>query len=286
MGSVVVTGVSTGIGWGTTKILTKAGHRVFGSVRKQADADRLQKEFGANFVPLIFDVVDPKAVKAGAAKVREAMKGEKLMGLVNNAGVAVSGPLLYITPDEFRDQMEINLIGALNVTQAFAPLLGADTSLKGKPGRIVNISSVGGKRAFPFIGPYAASKHALEGFSEALRRELMLFGIDVIIVGPGAVKTAIWDKAEQVDTARYANTPYGPSIERFSKFFIENGRKGLAPEKLGRVIMHALTTASPKVRYAVVSSFIQDRLVPALMPRRTVDRIVAGRLGFAPAKSQ
>jgi len=280
MGSVVVTGVSTGIGWGTTKVLIKNGHRVFGSVRKQADADRLQKEFGANFVPLVFDVVDAKAVQAGAAKVREALKGEMLMGLVNNAGIAVSGPLLYITPDEFREQMVVNLIGVLNVTQAFAPLVGADTSLKVKPGRIVNISSVGGKRAFPFIGPYAASKHALEGFSEALRRELMLFGIDVIIVGPGAVKTAIWDKAEQVDTSRYANTPYAASLQRFSDFFLATGRKGLAPEKLGRVIMHALTTAKPKTRYAVVPNFMQDRLVPALMPKRMLDRIVAGRLGF------
>jgi NAD(P)-dependent dehydrogenase (short-subunit alcohol dehydrogenase family) len=283
MGSVVITGVSTGIGWGATKVLIKKGHRVFGSVRKAADAERLQKEFGDKFVPLIFDVTDAKAVQEGAAKVREALKGETLMGLVNNAGIAISGPLLYLPADELRTQMEVNLIGVLNVTQAFAPLLGADKSLKGKPGRIVNISSVGGKRAFPFIGPYAASKHALEGFSESLRRELMLFGIDVIIIGPGAVKTAIWDKAEQVDTTRYANTPYGPSIERFSKFFVNNGRTaGLAPEKLGRVILHALTTASPKVRYAVVPSFIQDSLIPAIMPRRMVDRIVAGRLGFTP----
>ncbi len=280
MKSVVITGVSTGIGWGATKVLTKAGFRVFGSVRKQADADRLQKEFGDKFVPLVFDVTDPKAVQAGAAKVREALKGETLFGLVNNAGVAVSGPLLYVTPDEFRDQMEINVIGVLNVTQAFTPLLGADRSLHGNPGRIVNISSVGGKRAFPFIGPYAASKHALEGFSEALRRELMLFGIDVIIIGPGAVRTAIWDKADEVDVSRYANTPYGPSIDRFTKFFIAGGRKGLAPEKLGRAIMHALTTAKPKVRYAVVPSFIQDRVVPALMPKRMLDRVVAGRLGF------
>lgn len=283
MGSVVITGVSTGIGWGATKVLIKKGHRVFGSVRKAADGERLQKEFGDKFVPLIFDVTDAKAVQAGAAKVREALKGETLMGLVNNAGIAISGPLLYLPVDEMRTQMEVNLIGVLNVTQAFAPLLGADKSLKGKPGRIVNISSVGGKRAFPFIGPYASSKHALEGFSESLRRELMLFGIDVIIIGPGAVKTAIWDKAEMVDTSRYANTPYGPSIERFSKFFVNNGRTaGLAPEKLGRVILHALTTASPKVRYAVVPSFIQDRLLPAVMPRRMVDRIVAGRLGFTP----
>lgn len=281
MGSVVITGVSTGIGWGATKVLIKKGHRVFGSVRKAADGERLQKEFGDKFVPLIFDVTDAKAVQAGAAKVREALKGETLMGLVNNAGIAISGPLLYLPVDEMRTQMEVNLIGVLNVTQAFAPLLGADKSLKGKPGRIVNISSVGGKRAFPFIGPYASSKHALEGFSESLRRELMLFGIDVIIIGPGAVKTAIWDKAEMVDTSRYMNTPYGPSIERFSKFFVNNGRTaGLAPEKLGRVILNALTTASPKVRYAVVPSFIQDRLLPAVMPRRMVDRIVAGRLGF------
>ena len=284
MGSVVITGVSTGIGWGATKVLIKKGHRVFGSVRKAADAERLQKEFGDKFVPLVFDVTDAKAVQEGAAKVRAALKGETLMGLVNNAGIAISGPLLYLPADELRTQMEVNLIGVLNVTQAFAPLLGADTSLKGKPGRIVNISSVGGKRAFPFIGPYAASKHALEGFSESLRRELMLFGIDVIIIGPGAVKTPIWDKAEEVDVSRFANTPYGPSIAQFTKFFIDTGRKGLPPEKLGRVILHALTTASPKVRYAVVPNFFQDRVVPALMPRRMLDRVVAGRLGFKPAE--
>jgi len=284
MRSVVITGVSTGIGWGATKVLIKNGYRVFGSVRKQADADRLQKEFGANFVPLIFDVVDPKAVQAGAEKVRAALKGETLFGLVNNAGIAVSGPLLYVPVDEFRTQMEVNLIGVLNATQAFAPLLGADASLKGKPGRIVNISSVGGKRAFPFIGPYAASKHALEGFSESLRRELMLFGIDVVIIGPGAVKTAIWDKAEQVDVSRYANTPYAASLQSFSNFFLATGRKGLPPEKLGRVIMHALTTAKPKTRYAVVPNFFQDRVIPALMPARMLDRIVAGRLGFTPEK--
>ena len=285
MRSVVITGVSTGIGWGATKVLIKNGYRVFGSVRKQADADRLQKEFGANFVPLIFDVVDPKAVQAGAEKVRAALKGETLFGLLNNAGIAVSGPLLYVPVDEFRTQMEVNVIGVLNATQAFAPLLGADASLKGKPGRIVNISSVGGKRAFPFIGPYAASKHALEGFSESLRRELMLFGIDVVIIGPGAVKTAIWDKAEQVDVSRYANTPYAASLQSFSNFFLATGRKGLPPEKLGRVILRALTTAKPKTRYAVVPNFFQDRVIPALMPARMLDRIVAGRLGFTPDKT-
>ena len=140
MKSVVVTGVSTGIGWGTTKVLTKAGFHVFGSVRKEADAQRLKQEFGDKFTPLLFDVTDVAAVKRGADQVRAALKGEKLFGLVNNAGIAVSGPLLELPVDDFRNQLEVNVTGPLIVTQAFAPLLGADATLKGQPGRIVNIS--------------------------------------------------------------------------------------------------------------------------------------------------
>src|SRR4029077_1950403 len=151
MKSVVVTGSSTGIGWGATKILIQNGFRVFGSVRKQADGERLQKEFGANFVPLLFDVTDAAAVQAGADKVAAALGGETLAGLVNNAGIAVAGPLLYLKIDELRHQLEVNLTGQVIATQAFAPLLGADTSRKGKPGRIVMISSVGGKTANPFM---------------------------------------------------------------------------------------------------------------------------------------
>ncbi|HUD51942.1 SDR family NAD(P)-dependent oxidoreductase, partial [Parvibaculum sp.] len=131
MKSIVVTGVSTGIGWGATKVLTKAGFHVFGSVRKEADAQRLKQDFGDRFTPLLFDVTDVAAVKRGADEVRAALKGEKLFGLVNNAGIAVSGPLLELPIEEFRTQMEVNLTGPLIVTQAFAPLLGADTSLKG-----------------------------------------------------------------------------------------------------------------------------------------------------------
>src|SRR5271154_6033280 len=199
MRSVVITGASTGIGWAAAKLLLARGFRVFGSVRKQADADRLAAEFGANFSPLLFDVTDEAAVKAGAATVRASLGNETLFGLVNNAGIAVPGPLLYVEVDEFRHQLEVNVTGQLIVTQAFVPLLGADADRKGAPGRIVMISSVGGKNASPFVGPYNASKFALEGFSESLRRELMLFGIDVIVVAPGAVATAIWGKAEQVD---------------------------------------------------------------------------------------
>jgi NADP-dependent 3-hydroxy acid dehydrogenase YdfG len=165
MRGVVITGTSTGIGWGAAKVLIANGFRVFGSVRKRADADRLKAEFGQSYVPLLFDVTDAGAVKAAAAEVRATLAGETLAGLVNNAGVAVAGPLLELPVEEFRRQIEINLVGVVIVTQAFAPLLGTDRGLKGNPGRIVNIGSVGGRIGNPFLAPYVASKFTLEGLS-------------------------------------------------------------------------------------------------------------------------
>ncbi|MEL7044109.1 MAG: SDR family NAD(P)-dependent oxidoreductase, partial [Pseudomonadota bacterium] len=182
MRSVVVTGVSTGIGYAATEVLLARGFRVFGSVRNRADAERLQASFGDHFDPLIFDVTDADAIGEAAACVRGALRGETLGGLVNNAGIAVSGPLTEVPAQDFRRQLEVNLVGPFLVTQAFAPLLGADSSLRGAPGRIINISSVAGLRAMPFLGPYAASKFGLEGYSEALRREMLLFGIDVVVI--------------------------------------------------------------------------------------------------------
>ncbi len=279
MKSVVVTGSSTGIGWGIAKVLIQKGFRVFGSVRKPADGERLAKEFGANFVPVAFDVTDEAAVAKGAEQVAAALGGGTLAGLVNNAGIAVAGPLLYLKLDEFRQQIAVNLTGQLIVTQAFAPLLGTDRSLKGEPGRIVMISSVGGKNANPFLGPYNASKFGLEGMSEALRRELMIFGIDVIIVAPGAVATPIWDKADQVDANIYANTPYFKSLTLVKEYMVTNGKKGLPPEKLGEVVHTALTTAKPKTRYTVTPEPLQNFLMNTL-PKRMVDGMIAGRLGL------
>lgn len=279
MKSVVVTGASTGIGWGCAKILVKKGFRVFGSVRKQADADRLSKEFGKNFTPLLFDVTDAAAVRKGAEQVAAALGNETLSGLVNNAGIAIAGPLLYLDVDEFRQQLEVNLTGQLIAIQAFAPLLGADTSRKGKPGRIVNITSVGGRTANPFMGPYNASKFGFEGLSESLRRELMLFGIDVIVVAPGAVATPIWDKADQVDVSRYANTPYAEALNKVRAFMLSMGRNGFPPEKIGTAVWKALTLARPKVHYTVTPDRMQNFMVTTL-PKRMVDNIVAGRLGL------
>jgi NAD(P)-dependent dehydrogenase (short-subunit alcohol dehydrogenase family) len=279
--SVVITGVSTGIGWGAVKVLVGKGFHVFGSVRKPADADRLKTEFGAAFTPLLFDVTDEAAVRAGARQVEAALGGAPLAGLVNNAGIAVAGPLLYLPVDAWRQQLEVNLTGVVIATQAFAPLLGAGGAPVKDPGRIVNISSVGGRNANPFMAPYCTSKFGLEGMSESLRRELLPFGVDVVVVAPGAVATPIWDKADQTDTARYANTIYAPALERLRQYMLSIGKSGLPPEKIGEAIHTALTAPSPKVRYVVSPSPMQV-LMTELLPKRTLDRITGKRLGLLP----
>ena len=281
MQSVVITGASTGIGWATAKLLLQRGFRVFGSVRKPADADRLRAEFGANFTPLLFDVTNEAAVLAAAREVRAALGGETLFGLVNNAGVAVAGPVLELAADEFRRQMDVNVIGPIISTQAFGPLLGSDPSLKGPRGRIVMISSVAGKNGNPLTAAYSASKHAIEGLSESLRREMMLFGIDVIVIAPGAVKTPIWSKAEEVDISVYRNSPFFPALERIRKFMLQLGETGLPAEKIAEAIAEALTSASPKVRYRITPDPMRH-LMTAVLPKRMVDRIIAKRLGLMP----
>jgi len=279
METVIVTGASTGIGHGCAAVLVRKGFRVFGSVRSRTDADRISHELGEKFVPLLFDIADQTAVRSSAAIVEEILRGKPLFGLVNNAGIAVPGPLLYLDIDEFRRQLEVNVTGQLIVTQTFAPLLkSADAQ---KAGRIVMMSSVGGRNASPFIGAYNASKFALEGMSESLRRELMLWGIDVIVVAPGTIATPIWDKAEQADIARYSNTPYAAALNAVRDYMLVNGRKGLKPEQVGELVHRALTAARPKTRYVITPDPLQNLLVGTL-PKRMVDRLIARRLGLSP----
>ena len=281
MRSVVITGASTGIGWACARLLIDRGFRVFGSVRKQADAIRLKSEFGVNFTPLIFDVTDEAAVLAAAREVRQQLGGETLAGLVNNAGIAVAGPVLELAADEFRRQMDVNVIGPVIATQAFGPLLGVEPALQGPKGRIVMISSVAGKHGNPLTAAYAASKHAIEGLSESLRRELMLFGIDVIVVAPGAVKTPIWSKAEQVDISVYRNSPYFPALEKVRAFMLSLGATGLPAETIAAKVFDALTLPNPKVRYTVAPDPMRQ-FIAAVLPSRTLDRIIARRLGLLP----
>lgn len=280
MHSVVITGVSTGIGYACAQDLVRRGFQVFGSVRKPADAERLQRELGSAFTPLIFDVTDGEAVRAAADLVSKELAGRGLAGLVNNAGIVVPGPLLHLSADELRHQFDVNVVAVLGVTQAFAPLLGARRDAAGPPGRIVMISSVSGRVAYPFVGPYAASKHALEALSDSLRRELMLYGIDVIVIQPGAINTPIWDKAQQIDAGRYRDTDYYEAVVTAQRVLTAQGRRGLGAERVGELVGRALTAAHPRTRYTVLENPWTGWWLPRTLPTRWMDRLAARTLGL------
>ena len=212
--------------------------------------------------------------------MRARLGGRTLDGLVNNAGNSFSDPLLVQSVADFRRQLEVNLVGMFAVTRAFAPLLGTDPALSGPKGRIVNISSVGGRMGPPFLGAYAAAKHGVEGFSESLRRELQLLGIDVVIVAPGSVVTAIWDKAEAMPLDNVAGTIWDKPYRAFLAWMVENGRKGLTPEQVGAVIATALTSRRPRTRYEAVKGRMLNATLPSLLPRRAVDRLIGRQLGL------
>ena len=277
---VVITGASTGIGRAAAEDLLQRGYCVYGSVRKQADADRLQAALGPNFMPLLFDVTDAAAVRAEAARLTDHLAGAGLAGLVNNAGVAISGPLQHVPLDEFRWQLEVNVTGALAVTQAFLPLLGAGFPQVHPPGRVINISSVSGRIVYPFFGPYAASKHALEAMSHALRRELRIYGIDVIIIGPGSVRTPIWDKAEEEGSSMYEATDYGPTYARLLQGAVKRGKRAQPVEVVNKAIRHALESPRPKTRYALPSRRLSGWLLPLWLPDRWLDRVMASNTGL------
>ena len=281
MSSVVVTGASSGIGLQISKTLIDKGYRVFGSVRKEEDGARVAGDLGPQFVPLMFDVTDRQAVFAAAEKVDEALAGETLAGLVNNAGIAVLGAIQNLSPEEFQNQFDVNLMGVLNSTQAFLDLLGADRGRTGSPGKIINISSVSGSIGMPFMGAYNMSKFGLEGFSEALRRELMLFGIDVVVIAPGPVSTAIWGKISSAnDESRYDNSPYREAFGKAMKFTKELESTGCPPEQIAARALAILTDAKPKTRYVIDASAGQNRLLTWL-PKRLSDRLVGGQMGLA-----
>lgn len=278
--SAAVTGASTGIGRASAERLVKEGWRVFAGVRRPGDAERLRSELGGRLVPVTIDVTDADSVARAAAEVREALAGRTLDGLVNNAGIAVAGPLLNVPVEDFQRQMDVNVTGVVRVTQAFGPLLGVDETLEGGPGRIVMMSSVAGEMGAPFVGPYAASKHALEGLSKSLRRELMLYGIEVVVIGPGAVATPIWDKAGELDAEPYRGTRFYDAAVRVQKWMAKNGPEGLPPAKIADRVFRALTENRPRFRYAVVPQRLMNWSLPRLLPERLVDNMVAKRVGL------
>ena len=277
---VVITGVSTGIGYSSAKILCGSGYRVFGSVRKQEDAEKVTSEFGANFTPLIFDVTDSKGIQENAEIVKsELLPGEALAGLVNNAGVAMGGPINLIDTDVFRQQFEVNFFGLIEVTKTFLPMLGAVKNSM-QQGKIINISSVSGRRAHPFVAPYTASKFAVEAFSDALRREMLLYGVDVILIEPGPIKTAIWDKVPDLDDNEFTGTDYEHSLRKFYKMFIEMGKKGFDADIIGNRVKEILQDPSPKTRHVITPNRFINFTLPGILPDRIFDKLVGKGLGL------
>jgi len=282
--AVLVTGVSSGIGNSIARQLIAAGYHVFGSVRKKADAARLSKELGGSYTPLIFDVTDGKALAAGAATAGKALGSRNIAGrlaaLVNNAGVAVPGPLLELPVSEFRRQLEVNLVSVLAVIQAFFPLLRTAADEDGKPARIVNISSVAGQFALPFLGPYAASKHGVEGLSDSLRRECLINGVDVIVIDPGNVATPIWAKAKALDLSIYAGSPYREALTHMRDGMVRAGDRGISPDRIGLLVARVLAARRPRARYTIGSGRFMVWASRRFLGVRQVDRLVGRSLGL------
>ncbi len=277
MKAVVITGVSTGIGHGSAAEFCRRGWRVFGSVRRADQGEALRRELGENFTPLLFDVTDRDAVNKGAEQVKAMLGGQALDGLVNNAGISIAGPLFLQPPEIVRRQLEVNVLGVVHAVQAFLPLLRRPKGSTERPGRIVNMSSASGRIGFPFVGAYVASKHALEGLSDSLRRELLIYGVDVIVIEPGAIDTPIWEKAAGVRT-EYADSDFGPLLHGMNPE--DNRRAALPVSAVTRRIVEALEARRPKARYAVPDQPFKFWILPRLLPDRWLDRLVDKMLGF------
>ena len=273
--NVLITGVSTGIGFDAARYLIECGFRVFGSVRKQVDADRVKTSLGEYFTPLLFDVTDASAIKVALGEVESAVGANGLYALVNNSGISGSAPLMHVPMNEVRHMFEVNVFGLLAVTQAFLPLLGARTNSPYAPGRIVNISSISGGLVFPFVGAYGGTKHAVEALTDGLRRELDMFGIKVISIEPGNIRTPIWEKPSDLDT-RYAETAYAPYLAQMPERLAEMGRKGAPVELVSRAIYKALIAPRPKTRYPLTWLWRLSRI----LGDRMLDRLTLSAMGL------
>ncbi len=271
----IITGTSTGIGFDAARYLIERGWMIFGSVRNHDDAADVRRRLGERFHPLLFDVTDLPAIKRAAAGVQEQLAGSRLNGLINNAGIAVHGPLELLPFDEIRRQFEVNVLGVIAVIQAFIPLLLEPG------GRIINVSSVSGQIAYPFFGPYAGSKFALEAISDSLRRELMVRGVDVIVIEPGSVQTPIWEKAENDKVSdRFSESIYGSSLHKLEETIRKTADRGMPVELVSRTIFKALTTRAPRPRYALPNSWFLRWFAPRYLPSRLVDHVIGYRLGL------
>ncbi|HEX6938496.1 MAG TPA: SDR family oxidoreductase [Longimicrobiales bacterium] len=273
---VVITGASKGIGRACALRLDRAGFRVFAGIRAAADGESLRASASERLTPIRIDVTDEVSIRAAAQRVAAAVGDAGLAGLVNNAGIAVGGPLEFLPTAEIRRQLDVNVVGQLAVTRAFLPLL------RRARGRVVNMGSISGRMALPFTGAYAASKHALEAVTDALRLELAPWGLHVSIIEPGVIATPIWETSEAAAMRLMEAYPpeameyYGGVLDLVRQTVRHSAEHGLPPDEVAKAVEHALTARRPKTRYLVgpdararaLLRWLPDRLRDALILRR------------------
>ncbi len=278
-GNVLITGTSTGIGKATALHLDRLGYRVFACVRKQSDADKLCAEGSDRLVPILVDVTDPSTILKAKQDISRSIGDAGLWGIVNNAGVGFLSPLEFVPLDSLRWLFEVNVFGLLAVTQAFLPLI------RQARGRIINVSSGAVFAIAPFLGSYSASKLAVNGFSVALRRELRSMGIQVSVVIAGSINTPIWEKAAGVSDQVARQQPpeaeelYGKPYKKVHEFFLQTGRKGVAPQAVALAITKALTAKRAKYYYLVGLDAHFINLLNSFLPEPFQDWVSSRFLG-------
>jgi NAD(P)-dependent dehydrogenase (short-subunit alcohol dehydrogenase family) len=268
-GTVVVTGTSSGIGRACVAELARHGFRVLAGVRRESDGEAVRALAPDRVEPVLLDVTDDDAIAALAERV-----GGRLAGLVNNAGLSRPGPLEHLPIDGVRHEIDVMLVAPFALTRALLPALRAGR------GRVVNVGSIGGRMAMPFMTPYHAAKFGLEGFSDALRREVEPVGVRVALVEPGSIATPIWEKGGQAGDELLEALPprgrqvYGERLKTFAGAARRTGERGIAPEKVAQAVAHALTAERPRTRYLVGRDARGQALLAALLPDRALDRLL------------
>ena len=280
-GAVVITGSSTGIGRACALFLDRKGYQVFAGVRKKEDGDSLKQESTDKLTPILIDVTDNDVISRAVEIVEKSVGNDGLAGLINNAGVPEICPLEYFPLDQLRKQLHVNLLGHIVVTQAFLPLI------RRRPGRIINVGSIGGIQPIPFSSPYDIAKAGFHSFNDSLRIELLFWGIPVILIVPGHIATPLWEKWKPMKEDLSKTLPkagselYGSMIDSFFDFLINEGKKGgTPPEAVAKVIAEALRAKRPKTRYVVGWDARLQSLTATIAPDRIRDRLVLKLLGL------
>ena len=271
--NIFITGISTGIGLDAVRILVDEGYHVYGSVRKAEDKERLLKQFPTGLQVLMMDVTDDTAIEEAYNIVETSLQGLPLKALINNAGLAIPGPLMLMSDEEFRYQMEVNVFSVRKITNKFLPLLGFKEDFPHPPGKIINISSISGIFNNPFNGAYSISKHALESMNDVYRRELLKFGIDVIAIEPGPIKTAIWKK-NIGGLDKYVDSVYGDILSKADKMIQQADENALPVERVSKLILKIIESDRPKTRYIIHKNPRLFKIFAKYLPDRMQDKLV------------